>query len=137
MKNASTGQAVTLPGTSWQKLRPGQNLRQDVRLATVKLRIRILQADGITPVTKRVFFVSDERSGVTLSAATNEEGVLVLDPVPTGRFEVTTWQENPHQGGVTVPSHESESVRVMLGSILVQSGREPSSFELRMPRRAK
>ena len=100
----------------------------------MKLRIRILQADGITPVTKKRFFVSDERSSFTLSAATNEEGVLVLDPAPAGSFEVTTWPENLHQIGGRIPR---ENAKVKLGSIVVGARGKPSSFELRMPRRAK
>lgn len=72
----------------WFTLSPAQNLRRDFVFERHHLVLRVLQADGVTPLASVEVQVRQTLTFEVVRRTTDPQGRLVLDPAPAGEFRL-------------------------------------------------
>jgi len=135
-------QKTWIPCTDRVPVQSGQESHHVFRFVRAKVVVRILLADGKTPVADREFQFSAPDYWSMAAARTDEHGTLVLDPAPPGPIRLTTWPRDLATQEARMKAMKDNPARLQnaqieLGPIEVPAGRNEASFELRMPQGIK
>ena len=94
----------------------GQESARDFHFTWRRMRIRLLEADGETPISEARVSIMARGLGLDMSSrVTDKDGWITLDPAPGGEVRIQLWQGS---GGI-------------FGPVQVPAGEKEATFELK------
>ncbi|MCE9593621.1 MAG: carboxypeptidase-like regulatory domain-containing protein [Planctomycetes bacterium] len=84
------------------ELAPGGKVTRDFAFERRKITLRVLQADGVTPLADTTVGIDFVRRGQIIERGTDANGILILDPAPTG--SVRFYAKGLFAGPVELPT---------------------------------
>lgn len=105
-----------------------RDLRRDLHFTSVRLHLRIVAADGTTPLARRTVLVSG--SGMRITG--DDGSIVVVDPDPD---DLAVWAFPAHMRPDDLPQRRAEAMAlaVPLGSIVWPAGEREPTVTLRLP----
>jgi len=116
---------------------PGADLETTRALRRIRLRVRVLDADG-RPARERTFFLLGEGLAPRPPLLADRDGLLLVEPAPLVPFVLATWPPElataDAQRAIVQQGREAmERTMLRVGPILVAGDEADAARELRLP----